>query len=143
MSMKNYVSAETTALNQCAGSWEEAVRRAGRLLEKAGTIKEAYTNAMVTLVKELGPYIVVMPGVALAHARPAGNVRKNSIAILTLKEGINFGNESNDPVFIVFAVAACNDDEHLDLFQAVAEFLSREESVEQLMNARTFQEIGF
>ncbi|MDE7015062.1 MAG: PTS sugar transporter subunit IIA [Kineothrix sp.] len=141
--MKNYVSAETTALKQCAGSWEEAVRYAGRLLEEAGTIKSAYTNAMVTLVKELGPYIVVMPGVALAHARPAGNVWKNSIAVITLEEGVNFGNESNDPVFVVFAVAACNDDEHLDLFQTVAEFLEKEENVERLMNARTFQEIGF
>ena len=141
--MKNYVRAETTALKQCAGSWEEAVRYAGRLLEEAGTIKSAYTNAMVTLVKELGPYIVVMPGVALAHARPAGNVWKNSIAVITLEEGVNFGNESNDPVFVVFAVAACNDDEHLDLFQTVAEFLEKEENVERLMNARTFQEIGF
>lgn len=143
MPIKNYVDAATTALRQHAGSWEEAIRCAGGLLEQAGAIKPAYTDDMIMLVKELGPYIVVMPGVALAHARPAGNVQRNSIAVTTFEEGICFGNQSNDPVYIVFAVAACSDDEHLELFQAVAEFLSEETSTERLRKARVFQEIGF
>ena len=69
MALTDYVSEACTALQQEAGSWEEAVRLAGGLLERQGHIDPSYTEAMVNMVKELGPYIVIMPGVALAHAR--------------------------------------------------------------------------
>lgn len=143
MPIKKYVSTGTTVLRQHADSWEDAVRQAGGLLEKAGTIVPDYTNAMIRMVKELGPYIVVMPGVALAHARPENHVKQNSIAVVTYEEGICFGNESNDPVYIVFAIAACSDDEHLDLFQAVAGFIAEESNVERLKHAAVYEEIGF
>ena len=143
MSIKKYVSDTTTILRQPAADWETAVRQAGSLLERAGTIVPAYTEAMVKMIKELGPYIVVMPGVALAHARPEKNVKQNSIAIVTYEDGICFGNESNDPVHVVFAIAACTDDEHLDLFQAVVEFISGEGNMERLQKAAVYGDIGF
>lgn len=143
MSLIDYVSRNAAALKQQADDWEAAVRQAGRLLEQKGTITPAYTDAMVEMIKTLGPYIVVMPGVALAHARPEGSVLQNSIAVMTFQKGVAFGNESNDPVYILFAIAACTNDEHLELFQAVAEFISEEENVKRLMDAETFDEIGF
>ena len=143
MPLRDYVNPDTTALGQQADCWEDAVRQAGALLEKAGTIAPAYTQAMVDMVKELGPYIVIMPGVALAHARPEGNVKRNSIAVATYPAGIAFGNESNDPVYAVFAIAACTDEDHLVLFRALAKFIAEEENVERLKAAATFEEIGF
>lgn len=143
MRLRNYIGPETTVLQQRAKNWEEAVAQAGALLEKTDVIEPAYTKAMVDMVKELGPYIVIMPGVALAHARPNGHVRQNGIAVVTYSEGIPFGNEANDPVYIVFAVAACTDEEHLELFQTLAEFIAQEENVERLKKAVTFNEIGF
>lgn len=119
------------------------MRQAGALLEKAGAIAPAYTQAMVDMVREMGPYIVIMPGVALAHARPEGNVTRNSIAVVTCPAGVNFGNRSNDPVYAVFAIAARTDEEHLVLFRALAKFISEEANVERLKGAATFEEIGF
>ena len=87
MPLCDYVSPATTALGRQAGCWEDAVRQAGALLEKAGAIAPAYTQAMVDMVREMGPYIVIMPGVALAHARPEGNVTRNSIAVVTCPAG--------------------------------------------------------
>ena len=84
-----------------------------------------------------------MPGVALAHARPEGNVARNSIAVVTCPAGVNFGNRSNDPVYAVFAIAARTDEEHLVLFRALAKFISEEANVERLKGAATFEEIGF
>ena len=113
------------------------------MLEQADAIAPDYTKAMINMVKELGPYIVIMPGVAFAHARPEGNVKRNSIAVVTYPEGIEFGNESNDPVYEVFAIAARTDEEHLTLFQELAKFIADEENVERLKKASTFEEIGF
>lgn len=70
MPLCDYVSPATTALGRQADCWEDAVRQAGALLEKAGAIAPAYTQAMVDMVREMGPYIVIMPGVALAMRGP-------------------------------------------------------------------------
>ncbi len=140
--LTDYLSESATELQQQADGWEEAVRRAGGLLERQGYILPAYTQAMVDMVKELGPYIVIMPGVALAHARPEGNVKRNSIALVTFRQGVPFGNESNDPVYAVFAIAATSDQEHLELFRTLAKFIAEEENVERLKTARTYEEIG-
>lgn len=45
MPLCDYVSPATTALGRQADCWEDAVRQAGALLEKAGTIAPAYTQA--------------------------------------------------------------------------------------------------
>ena len=143
MPLCDYVTPDTTALGRRADGWEDAVRQAGALLEKAGAIAPAYTQAMVDMVREMGPYIVIMPGVALAHARPEGNVARNSIAVVTCPAGVNFGSRSNDPVYAVFAIAARTDEEHLVLFRALGKFISEEANVERLKGAATFEEIGF
>ena len=143
MGLRDYVAPETTALGQRAENWESAVRQAGKLLEMSGAINSAYTQAMVDMVKQLGPYIVVMPGVALAHARPEGNVLRDSIAVVTYPEGVRFGNDSNDPVYVVFAIAARTDGDHLTVFQALAKFIAEEENIVRMKAAENFDDILF
>lgn len=141
MALEKLVSSDTTSLNQHFGDWRQAITCAGELLERAGCIEHSYTEHMVELVQQMGPYIVVMPGVALAHARPQGDVHKNSIAMVTATEGVSFGNPANDPVYTIFAIAARTDEEHLELFQEVARFIGEEKNLEALRTASTFEEI--
>ena len=77
----------------------------------------------------------------MCHARPNGNVNKNSISIVRLNTGIEFGHPVNDPVKLIFAIAAVNDEEHLKLFQAVANHLMIEGSLEELMNCKNKKEM--
>ncbi len=139
--MKDYLSPERVSLGCEFADWEQAVRFAGDKLIEGGCINAAYREAMVDMVKRNGAYIVIMPGVALAHARPEGNVSKNSIALLTLKKGIDFGHPQNDPVRVVFAIAACSNEEHLDLFKAVAKFLCDESNVDKLLEAASYNDV--
>lgn len=143
MSLKEYLSNSTTKLNAHFDSWQQAIIYAGGLLEKAGYIQHSYTEHMVELVRQMGPYIVIMPGVALAHARPDGDVEKNSISLVTMKEGVPFGNQDNDPVYALFAIAARSDEEHLVLFQELARFIGQEENIGLLRNAEHFEDIPF
>lgn len=141
MKLKDYISITNTAFEQSFNTWEDAVVFAGDLLIQTGCINETYRDDMVKLIRKNGPYIVVMPGVALAHARPNGNVFKNQIALVKIPQGISFGNRNNDPVYFLFAIAACSDEEHLELFKAVAEFLSDEQNLASLRNADCFEDI--
>ena len=96
MNLFDYINEQTVRFDVEVSGWKDAIAYAGSLLEEEGYIEHRYTEDMISLVESLGAYIVVMPGVALAHARPEGHVRKNSIAIITLKEGVDFGHEMND-----------------------------------------------
>ncbi len=65
------LSEDCIALDVPAATWEEAVLAAGGLLEQAGVAGPAYTGSMIDNVEANGPYIVVAPGFAFAHARPS------------------------------------------------------------------------
>ena len=67
-------------LHGAADNWRQTIRLAGSLLEEAGTITADYTEAMVRSVEETGPYIVVAPGFAFAHARPSEAVKETSLS---------------------------------------------------------------
>lgn len=123
-------------------NWEGCIEKVGEVLEKEDVMNHQYTKDMISLVKELGPYIVVTKNIAFAHARPNGNVNKNAIGLITLKEGVNFGNKYNDPVDIVFAIAAKSDEDHLQLFQILAEYLDDYNNIQTIRNATKYEDLN-
>jgi transcriptional antiterminator/mannitol/fructose-specific phosphotransferase system IIA component (Ntr-type) len=139
--LKDLLTEESVELNVEARNWEEAIEKAGRVLLKNNLIKESYIKSMINAVHELGPYIVIMPGIAFAHARPDDNVIDNCLSLITLKKPIDFGNKENDPVSIVFAFGAKNSDGHLNALQDLANYLTKEENVEFLKNATDKSEV--
>lgn len=65
---------------------EEAIREAGEALCRAGACSPQYVQAMVDSYRELGPYFVIAPGLALPHARPEQGARKAQISAIRLHE---------------------------------------------------------
>ena len=53
-----------------ATDWRDAVRIAGRALRLSGSTRAEYSDRMISVIEEFGAYVVVAPGLALAHARP-------------------------------------------------------------------------
>ena len=111
-------------LHGTAKDWRAAIHLAGSLLEEAGTITADYTEAMVHPVEETGPYIVVAPGFAFAHARPSEAVKETSLSWVRLDKPVEFGHDSNDPVDLVVAFAARSDSEHLQAMKQLAKLLA-------------------
>lgn len=116
---------------KAVSNWAEAVRLAGNLLSKNGIVDDKYTDAMIRVTKELGPYSVVAPGIAIPHARPEDGAHKVGISILIVKNGVNFGSP-NDPVYIVIGFAATDKTSHLGVLKELAEFLSNEDLMEKM-----------
>ena len=100
------------ALDVPAATWEEAVLAAGGLLERAGIAGPAYTGSMIDNVEINGPYIVVAPGFAFAHARPSEAVHRTGMSWVRLARPVAFGHKTNDPVSLVVALAATDDGAH-------------------------------
>lgn len=116
-----------------AENWTEAIAVAGQLLVEAGHVKPEYTSAMIRVVEELGPYIVLIDGFALAHAAPGDHVLENSISMVVLEHAVDFG--SGKLVSCVFAMAAKDHDSHIEALGRLAEVLSDEQTRNFLLTA--------
>jgi ascorbate PTS system EIIA or EIIAB component len=133
----NAIDERAVAVGAEAGSWQDAVELCGGLLVESGVAEERYVPAMVRTVEELGPYVVIAPGVAIPHARPEDGAIKPGISVVILREPVEFGSEENDPVDLLFGFATTGSDAHVELIRALSEFIGEQENLEKLRQART------
>lgn len=118
-----------------AADWREAIRSAGEALESGGTTGPGYADRMVAMVDDHGPYIVIAPGVALAHARPDDDVRRTGWAVVTLAEPVVFGHPHHDPVSVVVGFAATEPDAHVTGVARIANLFNDESLAAALARA--------
>lgn len=131
------LSEECIALDVPAATWEEAVLAAGGLLEQAGVAGPAYTGSMIDNVEANGPYIVVAPGFAFAHARPSPAVHRTGMSWVRLAEPVAFGHKTNDPVDLVVALAATDDRAHATAMAELAKIVGSPDKRAALASAAT------
>lgn len=116
-------------------SWENAVRLAAEPLLMQGYIAGSYIEAILQSHKELGPYYVLAPGLAMPHARPEQGVLRNGLSLLHIKEGVSFGSTENDPVYVVIILCARSGNEHITMIGELAEIFSDQQKLHRLLNA--------
>jgi PTS system ascorbate-specific IIA component len=121
--------------------WREAVELSGRALTASGATDAGYTVDMVRMIEEHGPYVVVAPGLALAHARPGPAVRRDGLAIVTLADPVPFGHPYNDPVRVVLALAGASSARHLQLVAEIANIFNDSDAVERIAGAADADEV--
>lgn len=127
---------ENILIKQESINWQEAIKKAAQPLLMNGCVTKKYVEAMIQSVKDAGPYIVLMPGFALAHARPEDGVCYLGLSAMTLNKPISFGSP-NDPVKVIFCLAAIDATSHLELMGELAEVLASDKIVERLANVET------
>ncbi len=140
-SLGELISPEAIALDREASDWEEAIRISGGLLESCGVADAEYTQAMIDSVHENGPYIVLTPGFAFAHARPSEAVHRTGMSWVRLAEPVEFGHKSNDPVTLVVALAALDSSTHQKAMASLAKLIGDPESKKALDEASTPEEL--
>ncbi|MBM6822528.1 PTS sugar transporter subunit IIA [Fusobacterium mortiferum] len=121
-------------------SWEKAIEVGAFPLVKDKKIKFNYIENMIKNIEELGPYIILIPGVAMPHARPDENVLESSISLLKVNEGVKFS-ENTDKVYLMFCLAAKDSSSHIEIIEKLMEVLSDEEKIEKLIKAKTKEEL--
>lgn len=131
------LNVDCIALDVPVATWEEAVLAAGGLLEQAGVAGPAYTGSMLDNVEENGPYIVVAPGFAFAHARPSPAVHRTGMSWVRLAEPVAFGHPTNDPVDLVVALAATDAGAHTTAMAELAKVIGSQEKRAALNAAST------
>lgn len=130
--IEKLLNEEVVDVNIKADNWEEAVIEAGKLLLKGEKIEERYIEAMIKTVKEMGPYIVMAPGIAMPHGRPDSGVLELGVSVISLENGINFGSSEFDPVKLIFAICAKENKSHIELLQDLSYILDDDDLLEEV-----------
>ena len=121
-------------------SWLEALDQSISLLVRSGRVTDAYLPQVLDSAMKLGPYFVVAPGIAIAHAAPSNAVLETGFALLKLEKPVASGS-MNDPVSLLFSFASIDADSHIELLSSFAGLMSTPGKINLLLNASAIGEI--
>jgi len=126
-----------------AADWREAIRMSCESLEADGTIEANYKEDIIACVETHGPYIVIMPNVALPHSQEgAQGVNKTAVGFMKLEKPVSFEEgDSEKDAQLFFTLASCDPNQHLDNMTKLSEMLMNEAVVEALTKANTQEEL--
>lgn len=85
--IKDMLKLENVQVVDSARDWEDAVRIAVTPLVKGGYVEERYIDGIIDNAHELGPYFVLVPNLALLHARPEQGVIKKTACAYYFAQG--------------------------------------------------------
>ncbi len=107
---------ENIILGANASGWEDVIRLAAKPLEDQKLIKPAFSDAMIRITREYGPYTTLAPGVVLLNARPKDGVNRLCMSMLLLEHPVEF--DASLSINIAFVLGASDNHSHLNaLFQ--------------------------
>jgi PTS system ascorbate-specific IIA component len=124
-----------------ADDWRDAVRLAGHALTACGAARPGYADEMIRMIDEHGPYVVIAPGLALAHARPGPDVLADGLAVVTLATPVLFGHPHNDPVSVVLGLAIKSADTHIEAVAELANIFNDSSTIARLAAAASVDEV--
>ncbi|BFU60521.1 MULTISPECIES: PTS sugar transporter subunit IIA [Rodentibacter] len=110
MLKQSLIENNSIKLNQHATNWEDAIKIGTDLLVESGAIEPRYYDNIVSKIKEMGPYIVLAPGLAMPHARPEEGVIRTAFALTTLAEPVDFDGEM---ISVLVTLAGSDSDTHM------------------------------
>lgn len=118
-----------------ANSWQEAIRLSCEPLLKDKTIEEEYVDCIIQNVEEYGPYIVIIPNVAMPHSQiSAKGVNDTAITFMKLDEAVSFDeNDREKDARLFFTVASCNPEQHMENIVKLADIFQNEELIKELL----------
>lgn len=137
---KAFTENNSIRLGLTAETWQEAVKLSVQPLIDSGAITEEYYHAIIESTEEYGPYYILMPGMAMPHARPEAGVKRDSFALITLTKPVTFSDGKE--VSVLLALAATSSDIHTSVAipQIIALF-ELENAIERLVACQTPDEV--
>ncbi|MDZ5781944.1 PTS sugar transporter subunit IIA [Marinococcus luteus] len=120
-------------------TWEESIQIAAAPLLEKNKISTEYVQEMIDNVHENGPYIVIVPGIAMPHAQNKGSVLETGISLLNLKDPVLYPEDKE--VSTVIVLAAEDSDGHLELISDLSSILIDESTMNEFKNAQSEHKI--
>ena len=72
--LKEIIGKGYYSFEQHFDDWQEAIRAGYRTLLEAGVVEDIYVQAVIDCVNKYGPYIVIVPDIAMPHSTEGAKV---------------------------------------------------------------------
>ena len=135
------LSEEYVRTNVSASDWRQAVNEVGSILVEKGKCDQEFINQMIETVDKLGPYMILLPDVALFHAPPGQYVHEPCLSFVTLKDPVYFSEFENQRIKCAFALGAVDSESHMTSIQQVAMLLQNQRFIELATNNGSLEEL--
>lgn len=135
------LSEEYVRTNVSASDWRQAVNEVGSILVEKGKCDQEFINQMIETVDKLGPYMILLPDVALFHAPPGPYVHEPCLSFVTLKDPVYFSEFENQRIKCAFALGAVDSESHMTSIQQVAMLLQNQRFIELATNNGSLEEL--
>ncbi|MDO5411071.1 MAG: PTS sugar transporter subunit IIA [Lachnospiraceae bacterium] len=143
--LREFVEKKHYKFAEAASDWREAIRMSCESIEADGTVETNYKEEIVRCVETYGPYIVLIPNVAMPHSSEgAVGVNKTAIAFMHLEKPVAFEKDEEGEIKeaqLFFTVASCDPQQHIDNIQKLAELFNNDEVIEALADAHTPEDL--
>lgn len=126
-------------LGLSASTWQEAVKLAVDPLIESGAVKPEYYDAIIESTEGYGPYYILMPGMAMPHARPEAGVQRDAFSLVTLKEPVTFRRKRRECF-----VSSCSNEFKIHTSVAIPQIIALfelENSIDRLLACQTEAEV--
>ena len=119
----------------------EAIGLAAKVLEDKNYINKSYELRIKSNIKELGGYMVIAPGVMLAHAGVDDGVNVSSFSILINEKGYELKNRFGNNVQVVMILAISDEHKYLYFLKKIIEIINDEVLVNKMIKSKSKSDI--
>jgi mannitol PTS system EIIA component len=116
---------------------EEAIREAGSLLVKAGSVREDYIDSMLERENSVSTYMGNFLAIPHGTNEAKDSILRSALSLVRYDDPIDWGGEQ---VKFAVGIAGLNN-EHLEILSKIAIVFSDEDEVQKLIEAGSAEEI--
>lgn len=138
--LSDWINDNNTTIITRIKDWQSAVALAVQPLIDSGAAESRYLQAIYDMHREIGPYYVLGEGIAMPHARPEEGAVRTALSLVIVSEGVEFGSEDNDPVYVIFALAAVDSHSHIEMIASLSHLFCDDEAAKKLKQSKNKQE---
>lgn len=135
---KQILAENNIELNVKLTNMEDTIQHVGEILVRNGYVKETYIDKMLAREQLTTTYIGNQVAIPHGTEDSRDDVIATGISLITVPEGVDFGNGNIAKVIIGIAGKG---DEHLEILSNIAIVCSEEANVQKIAEANTKEEI--
>ncbi len=122
--------------------WKDAIKSGVSLLVNKKYCTNELADKIIESVNTNGPYFIIMPHVALAHAAPGPWINEIGLSLIKFDNEVKFSNEERHNVSLLFTLSATDGESHMGILMKFSElFMNDHDLVNKLSSATTVEEI--
>lgn len=128
-------------INELIKDWKEAISLGVDLLVKNQAATNDLKQAIIEVVNQHGPYFVIAPKLALAHAPPRNYCLKPALSLVVFKNSVSFGETNRYDVNVLVTLSAPDNSTHIDLMAKFAKIFGNKIIIDKLVKTNSIDEI--